>query len=166
MAMKGAKLLFVASWVILLVLCGALMIFSLLSLSTAYFSNQDTLYSGDNGPASVHVGLEEIRQLGGDGAVKAFKGRRATAATWAVGFSLLAGLVTFFPYRRGEKWAWWALLVSMGLSQFLSLSRLVTIGTASGAGTSGIILALFLLGLLAGVPHMFARRIEDVIIEE
>ena len=156
--MKGAKMLFVVSWVLLLVLSAALALFSLGSLATAYFADQDTLYAGTNGPATVSVGLEEIRQAGGAGAVAAFKGRRATAATWAFGCAMLAALVVFFPYRRGEKWAWWALLVSVGLAQLLSLGRLLTIGTSSGAGTSGILLAILLLGLLAGVPHLFARR--------
>lgn len=161
--MKGVKLLFTASWVLLLVLAGALTFFSLLSLSNAYFAAGDVLYSGDSGGATVRVGLEEIRQIGGDETVKAFRGRRATAAAWAAGAGILAALVTFFPYRRGERWAWWALLLSVGLSQFLSLGRLVTLGTSSGASASGIILAMLLLGLLAGVPHMFAKRYEDVV---
>ena len=164
--MKGVKMLFLASWVLLLVLSGALAFFSILSLGNAYFAAGDVLYSGDSGGATVRVGLEEIRQLGGDEAVKAFRGRRATAAAWAFGVAVLAGFVTFFPYRRGERWAWWALLLSVGLSQFLSLGRLVTVGTSSGAGPAGIILAMLLLGLLAGVPQMFAKRYEDVVGEE
>lgn len=163
--MKGAKMLFVASWVLLLVLTGLMTLASLGSLSTAYFGTEDILYAGDSGGATVRVTLEELRQLGGDATVNAFKGRRATAATWAFASAVLAFLVVFFPYRRGERWAWWALLASIGLSQFLSLGRLLTIGTSSGASTSGIVLAMLLLGLLAGVPHLFTRRSENLMAE-
>ena len=60
----------------------------------------------------------------------------------------------FFANKR---WAWWALLVALGLSQLLSLARAIALLTTVGAGTSGILLAFVLLGLLAGVPRMFAR---------
>ncbi len=159
--MRGAKLLFRASWILLLALSGILVLYSFVSLRRAYFGAQDYLYIGENGPASVAVGVEEIREKGGEGAVKAYKGRRATASTMAIGCGLLSAFLVYFAYRRGEKWAWWALLVSLGLSQFLSLGRLFTLGSAPGAAGAGIVLALLLLGLLAGVPYMFVRRIED-----
>lgn len=147
--MKGSKLLFLASWVILLILSGFLAFGSAASMTNAYFGETDQLSTG--------VTLEQIRAAGGDEAVKAFRGRRATAATWALGAALLAIFVVVIPYRRGERWAWWALLAALGLSQFLSLARAVTLGTTFGTGTPAIILAILLIGLLAGAPRIFRR---------
>ena len=157
--------MFRASWILLLALSGILVLYSSVSLNRAYFSPQDYLYIGENGPASVAVGVKEIKEIGGEGAVNAYRGRRATASSMAIGCGLMSAFLILFAYRRGEKWAWWALLVSLGLSQFLSLGRLLTLGSAQGAGAAGIILVPLLLGLLAGVPYMFFRGIEDVVKE-
>jgi hypothetical protein len=157
--MKGAKILFLASWVIILVLSIGIGLISLTSLRIAYFSpQQDSL--------TPTMSLQQLEAIGGKEAVeaaKAIQGRRATAATWALGYALLAVLVTLFPYRRGEKWAWWALLLSLGLSQILSAARVLVIGSKLGSGAAVTILAVLLLALLAGVPYIFAKRDPDEI---
>ena len=147
--MKGSNLLFLASWVILLVVSAAIVLLSAQSLRIAYTGKADSL--------TREYTLTQIGEQGGDEAVKAFRGRRATAATWALAFGLLSIAVTLGPYRRGERWAWWALLISVGLSQFLSLIRAIALATTVGAGAPGILLAFVLLALLAGVPRMFQR---------
>ena len=154
--MKGTRLLFFASWIILLVVAAAIALLSLQSLRIAYTGNQDNLITGFT--------LDQIREYGGEAAVKAFKGRRATAATWALAYAMLALPVILWPYRRGERWAWWALLVSLGVSQLLSILRVPMLGTTLGSGAPGILLAFTLLGLLAGAPHFFSRR--DAAIDE
>ncbi len=148
--MKGSNLLFIASWVILLVVSGAIVLFSAQSLWIAYTGKPDRL--------TREYTISQIGEQGGDQAVKAFRGRRATAATWALGYALLAIAVTWIPYRRGEKWAWWALLVSMGLSQLLSLVRAIMLVTGEGLNTPAVLLAFSLLALLAGAPRMFSHR--------
>jgi len=145
--MKGSNFLFVASWVILLVVSAAIVLFSAQSLWIAYTGGPDGL--------TRDYTLAQIQEQGGDQAVKAYRGRRATAATWALAYSLLAIAVIWIPYRRGEKWAWWALLISLGVSQFLSIVRAIALATTVGTGTPGILLAFVLLGLLAGVPRIF-----------
>lgn len=147
--MKGSNLLFLASWVILLVVSAAIVLLSAQSLRIAYTGKPDSL--------TREYTLTQIGEQGGDQAVMAFRGRRATAATWALAFGLLAIAVTLVPYRRGERWAWWALLVSLGLSQFLSLARAIALATTAGVGAPETVLALVLLALLAGVPRMFQR---------
>lgn len=149
--MRGSNLLFMTSWVILLVVSGAIVLFSAQSLWIAYTGKPDSL--------TREYTLTEIQEQGGDQAVKAFRGRRATAATWALGYALLAIAVIWIPYRRAEKWAWWALFVSLGLSQFLSLGRAITLGTTAGTATPAILLAFVLLGLLAGSPRVFGNRV-------
>ena len=111
--MRSSNLLFVASWVILLVVSGAIILLSAQSLWIAYSGGSDRLTS--------EYTLTQIGEQGGDQAVKAFRGRRATAATWALGYALLAIAVTWIPYRRGEKWAWWALFVQCHTSAVLPL---------------------------------------------
>jgi len=156
--MKGSKLLFLASWVILLILSIFIGVISMGSLSNAYFGTTDDLTP--NG-----VTLEQIRAAGGDRgeeAVKAFRGRRATAATWALAAALFSIAVVVIPYRRGERWAWWTLLAALGLSQLLSMARAVVLGTTFGLGAPATLLAVLLIGLLAGAPRMFKKS--DVII--
>jgi hypothetical protein len=148
--MRSSNLMFIASWVILLVVSGAILLLSVSSLWIAYTGGRDGLTS--------EYTLTQIGEQGGDQAVKAFRGRRATAATWAMGYALLAIGVIWIPYRRGEKWAWWALLVSLGVSQFLSLGRAVMLTTTVGTGAPAILLAFVLLALLAGAPRVFGGR--------
>ena len=149
--MKGSNLLFIASWVILLMVSGAIVLLSADSLWIAYTGKPDRL--------TPEYSLTQIGEQGGDQAVKAFRGRRATAATFAMGYALLALAVTWIPYRRGEKWAWWALLGSLGLSQFLSLVRAIMLVTGEGLNTPAVLLAFSLLALLAGAPRMFSHRL-------
>jgi hypothetical protein len=147
---KKSRLLFLASWIILLGLSVLITLGALGSLGTAYFSGQDSLT-----PA---VGLEQITSIGGEEAADAFRGRRATAATWALAFGLLSLLVVLVPYRRSERWSWWALLISLGLSQLFSMGRVVMLGVSTGTGTAGFLFGFLMLGLLAGAPRMFSRQ--------
>lgn len=148
--MKDSRLLFLSSWIVLLTLSVLITLGSLGSLGNAYFGARDNL--------TATVGLEEINTIGGEAAVDAVKGRRATAATWAFGCGMLSIFVVLIPYRRGERWSWWALLIAIGLSQLLSMARALTLGTTVGAGSAGLIFGLLVLGLLAGAPRMFAER--------
>lgn len=148
--MKGARVLFLASWVILFVVLAATTILSVQSLWLAYTGPRDNI--------AREYTLEQVRASGGDDAVKAIRGRRATAATWALGYALLGLAVVLGPYRRVERWAWWALLLSLGLPQLLSLLRAPMLATTQGAGAPSVLLALTLLALLAGVPHFFKRE--------
>ena len=148
--MKGSNQLFLTSWVILLVVSGAIVVFSMMSLWVAYTGKPDAL--------TQEYSLTQVAEQGGDQAVKAFRGRRATAATFALGFGLFALIVTWIPFRRGERWAWWALLICFGLSQLLSMARAVMLITTVGVGTPAVLLAFALLGLMAGAPRMFSPR--------
>src|SRR5262245_60687321 len=148
--MRITNLLFAASWIILLVLSVAVVLYSALSLWRGYTAWPDSLTSGYT--------LKQIEEQGGTEAATAFRSRRITASTAALGYGLLAIAVTIFPYRRAERWAWWALFVSLGLSQFLSLARAIALGTTAGLGMPAIILSFALLGLMAGAPKLFARK--------
>ncbi|HMG37164.1 MAG TPA: hypothetical protein VKM94_24885, partial [Blastocatellia bacterium] len=64
--MNGPKLLFVASWVLLLLVSAVIAIGSLWSLRVAYFRPADNL--------SRTVSIEDIRSIGGDEAVQDYRG--------------------------------------------------------------------------------------------
>jgi hypothetical protein len=149
--MKGARVLFLASWVLLFVVLTATAILAVQSLRIAYTWPQENI--------TPTYTLNDVRAAtGNEDAVKAIRGRRATAATWALGYALLALVVALGPYRRGERWAWWALLVSLVLPQLLSLLRAPFLATTQGVQTPAILLALTLLALLCGVPRFFRRE--------
>jgi hypothetical protein len=151
--MKGERVLFGAS-VILLALIAALTIFgSLQSAAVALSSGADRVGS---------VTFDQLRGMGAEDAVQAIRGRRVTAATWALGYAVLFALVVLVPYRRKERWAWWALLISMVVPQLISLARLPFIGTTVGTLPPAMLLAFGLLGLLAGAPHLFLHRVEPL----
>lgn len=153
--MRSSNLLFLTSWVILIIVSAAIVLFSAESLWIAYAGRPDRL--------SPEYSLTQIAEQGGEQAAKAFRGRRVTAATWSLGYALLALTVIWIPYRRGERWAWWAILVSLGVSQFLSLGRALALATTAGTAVPAILLSFVLLGLLAGVPRMFtARKAEEL----
>lgn len=161
--MKGQKVLFLASRIILIVVSMFVAAASLGSLSNAYFGEDDNLVPGFT--------LQHLREAGdrvnvdgqpaGESVVDAFRGRRATAATWAFAYAVLAIAVIFVPYGRGERWAWWALLLSVVVGQILSLGRAVMLGTSQGLTTPGLLLAFSLLGLLLGAPRMFSRKSDE-----
>lgn len=144
------RILFTVSWVILLVLSVLLALFSLGSLITAYRGSGDFI--------TPDFTLNQIGQVAGQDVVNAIRGRRATAATWALAYALVSAFVVFVPYRRGERWAWWALLLSLGTSQLLSLLRVVAFGSTFGSGPPSVVLVFLLIGLLAGVPRLFLNK--------
>jgi|ERR1700733_4104099 hypothetical protein len=149
--MKGSKFLFGLS-------CGVLLLVALFT-ALASFASLGRAYSHSVESVGT-VTTDQIRSAGGDEAVAEFKARRVTAATWALAFAILFGWVVFDPYRKGSRWAWWAMLVSLGLPQLLSLLRVPLLGTQSGAGTSAALLAFLLIGLLAGVPRIFSPQVK------
>ncbi|HXG67097.1 MAG TPA: hypothetical protein VNO70_18485 [Blastocatellia bacterium] len=148
--MKATRLLFTISWVALLLVSIALVLGSFGSLVTAYSGAQDNL--------TPNFTMEQIQNAGGAEAVNAYRGRRITAATWALAYALLSFFVVLIPYRRGERWAWIALLAAISVSQLLSIGRALALGSTFGLGTPTIILSVALLGLIAGLPHLFARK--------
>lgn len=147
--MKGSRLLFVASWVILLLLTVGVALVSAISVGNAYGGGQDNL--------TPTYTLEQLTAATSQEVALAIRGRRATAATWALGCALLSIFVVLIPYRRGERWAWWALLAAWAVPQFVSLARALALGSTFGTSAPATVLALLLLGLMAGAPRMFAR---------
>jgi hypothetical protein len=157
--MKGERILFGVS-VFVLAVIAAFIIFGSVQSAAVAFTNQED-----------HVGslnFDKLRTMGtaaGDSAdetVKAIRGRRLTAATWALAYAVLFAWVVLGPYRRTEKWAWWILMASLIIPQVISIARLLFIGTTAGTLPSALLLGFGLLGLMAGVPRFFLRKTDLV----
>jgi hypothetical protein len=78
----------------------------------------------------------------------ALRARRGTAAAYAAAFGALLLFVVLRPYRRGDVWAWWAILVSLGTLFVLTLLRWPLLGTERGVGSAAMIFGLGIIALL------------------
>jgi hypothetical protein len=146
-----------SSWVILLVAGALTLLGSLASVGIAYFS----FVEDQIGPAS----LTEL-SAGRPEVATAVRARRATAGAYGAGFATLFLAIILGPYRRGDVWAWWALLAGMLVVSVLILLRVpflgINLGAASavtGAGTalsSLVQLGVVGLGLALGAGRLRA----------
>jgi hypothetical protein len=146
--MKGAGPLFVLSWILLVLLTGLLAFGAITSTMSAFGGAPDNL--------TPTVTVEKAGELG-ETVAPALHGRRVTAATWALAYALLLGFVALVPYRRRERWAWWALLLSLGVSQLLSLARIPALGIVQGSFVPTAMLIVLAVALAAGAPRMFMK---------
>jgi hypothetical protein len=133
-----------ASWIILVVVGVLTLLVSLGSLGRAYGSAQDQI-----GPASLaelSAGRLEV--------ANAVRARRATAAAYAAGFATLFLAITLGPYRRGDAWAWWALLAGTLVVSLLILLRVPFLSIRLGAPAAVIQVVVVGLGLALGAGRL------------
>ena len=116
-----------ASWIILVVVGTLTLLGSLFSLAIAYGS----VVEDKIGPAT----LTELA-AGRPEVATAVRARRATAAAYGAGFAALFLAITLGPYRRGDVWAWWALLAGTLVVSVLILLRVPFLGINLGAPTA------------------------------
>ncbi|HEY8151137.1 MAG TPA: acetamidase/formamidase family protein [Vicinamibacteria bacterium] len=133
-----------ASW-ILLALAGALTLLgSLASLSNAYFDGQERF-------AGVSI---DVLANGNADVITALRARRATAAAYAAGFAAFLLVLTLGPYRRGDPWAWYAILIGTLTETLLTFGRIPFLGTRAGTGTALAQLVVVGLGLALGASRL------------
>jgi|SRR5216117_477334 len=147
-----------ASWVLLALAGVATLVISLVSAARAYGTYNDHI--GGASVSELSAGRPEVET--------AVRSRRATAAAYGAGFGMLFLLVAVGPYRRGEVWAWWALLVGMLVVSVLILLRVPLLGirlagssTAVGEGTAVASLIQLLIvgvGLALGAGRLRQGR--------
>jgi hypothetical protein len=146
-----------ASWILLAAVGALTLLGSLGSLAIAYATDNDQI-----GP----VRLSEL-SAGKPDVATAVRARRATAAAYGVGFATLFLLIALGPYRRGDVWAWWSLLVGMLVVTVAILLRVPFLGVpltsaaaVRGAGTalsSLTQLAIVGVGLALGAGRLRRR---------
>jgi len=133
-----------ASWVLLVVAGALIIVGGLVSLSVAFRSPQDQI-----GP----VTLSELA-VGRPDVEVALRARRATAAAYAAGYGTFFLAIALGPYRRGDKWAWWTILLGTLVTTALVLLRVPFLGTRAGVGTALVQLVVVGLGLALGAGRL------------
>jgi hypothetical protein len=133
-----------ASWILLTVVGLLGVAGSLLSVSTAYFRADREAITHRSLP---RLGLEpEVRT--------AILARRGTAAAYALAFFTLFLTIVLVPYRRGDVWAWYALLAGLVVLTIVAALRHPTLGTTEGIGTPALLLAVGGVALLVDVKRL------------
>lgn len=134
-----------ASWILLTILGVAITFFSLVSAVHAYWTDDDyrvgPLRVSEVAPADPRVAA-------------ALRGIRGTSAAFGAAYGVLFLAIVLGPYRRGDVWAWKALLVA-GLTQsVLVLLRIPILGTQLGVSAAVTPVVLLLTGLLLDVARL------------
>src|SRR5262245_58399939 len=147
-----------ASWIILTVVGALTMVGSLVSLAVAYTSIADQI--GPATLAELSAGRPEI--------AIAVRARRATAAAYGAGFATLFLGITLGPYRRGDVWAWWAILAGTLVVSGLIILRVPLLGielgataavTGAGTAVASLVQATVAgLGLALGAGRLGVKR--------
>ena len=143
-----SKLRTVSTW--LLGIAGTLVLLvSLISANLAYRGQYPV--GGTTPVQDVAPGRPDIET--------ALRAIRGTSAAYAAGFAALFLAIVFGPYRRGDRWAWWALLAGILAILVISLARIPLLGVAIGRAGTGPALVqtgVMVLGLLLDVRRLRA----------
>ncbi|HQR38843.1 MAG TPA: hypothetical protein PLF26_10630 [Blastocatellia bacterium] len=134
-----------ASWILLTVLGVAITLLSLVSAFHAYRTGDD-----------FGIGSARVSTIaGGDaGLATALRAIRGTSASFGAAYGVLFLAVVLGPYRRGEVWAWNALLIA-GLTQcVLVLLRIPILGTQLGVSAALISIGVLAVGLVLDVGRV------------
>jgi hypothetical protein len=140
------------SWVVLGLVATLILVGSLFSAWLAYAGDPGTDVFGEGG-ASVRD-VSNWRADVGSGV----RARRGTAAAYAAAYAVLMLNIVLVPYRRGEVWAWWAILSGALALAVLTWLRVPLLGTRLGAGSGAAQLAFTALGLLLDAARLRGGR--------
>jgi hypothetical protein len=134
-----------ASWILLTVLGVATLLISFLSANLAYSADYPI---GGTSIVDVAQGREAV--------LAGLRGVRGTSAAFGAAFAVLLLSIVTGPYRRGEKWAWWAIgLAYLVLAAMVAL-RVPLIGSQLGVGAALTQAAVVLVALLLDVRRLTA----------
>jgi hypothetical protein len=140
-----------ASWIVLAIGAVLTLLASLGSLGVAYFSQPDAdLLIPGTRVASLADGREDV--------LDALRARRGTAAAFAAGYAVLLLIIIVVPYRRGDVWAWWAVLAGSLTVFLLYALRIPTLGTSQGVSAGATQLGALALGLLLDARRLGSRK--------
>ena len=137
-----------ASWIVLTLAGVAVTLISLISAAHAY-NKKDNYGIGGMSVSKVAADREAV--------ATALRGIRGTSAAFATAYGVLFLIIVLAPYRRGDVWAWWALLASSAVLLIMSVLRIPFLHLTAGAETSGIFFGVTLVGLLLDVRRLGRR---------
>ena len=141
----GSKLR-TASWLLLTIVGGLTLLFSLVSTYWAYWGN----YPIGGMPVAEVAG-------GRDGLLTALRAIRGTSSAFGAAFAVLFLGTVSGPYRRGDTRAWWTILLATLTMASIVLARIPTLGVALGQGGTSMAYTLgglIVLGLLLDVGRL------------
>jgi len=132
------------SWILLALVGVATLAISLISANLAY--------SGRDYP----IGGVPVAEVAGSrpGLEAALRGVRGTSAAYAAAFATLYLFVVAVPYRRGERWAWWAILLALVALVGVTAVRVPALGIRGGVAAPLLQGALVLVALLLDVGRL------------
>jgi hypothetical protein len=143
------------SWILLTILSVLIVLGSLSSLSIAYFGAASSdIISGSTSLQDLQVSPQ---------VAKALRGRRGTAAAFALGFGTMLLFVILGPYRKRAGWAWWAVLVSILAISVVILIRIVALSIVQGGFTALVILLVAIPALILDVAGRGSGKGRDVV---
>ncbi|MET0555626.1 MAG: hypothetical protein ABW221_21480 [Vicinamibacteria bacterium] len=137
-----------ASW-ILLAIVGSLLLLVSFASATLGYRGEYTIGPGQVKVQDVASGRADV--------LEGLRGIRGTSAAYAAGYAALFLAIVLGPYKRGDVWAWWALLAGVLLVVLISLARIPMLGSRWGIGTAVTPMGIALLGLLLDVKRLAAR---------
>jgi hypothetical protein len=137
-----------ASWILLAIVGSLLLLVSFASAGLAY-----------RGEYTIGPGQVKVQDVAGSrpDVLEGLRGIRGTSAAYAAGYAVLFLAIVLGPYKRGDVWAWWALLGALLLVVAISAARIPLIGSKWGIGTAITPAGLALLGLLLDVKRVAGR---------
>lgn len=136
------------SWVLLTIVGALTLLVSLLSASIAY-RGEYTIGAGATRVEDVAAGRTDV--------LEGLRGIRGTSAAYAAAYAVLFLAIALGPYKRGDVWAWWALLAGILMLAVIVLLRLAFLSSRLGIGAALIPTGLALLALLLDVRRLSAR---------
>jgi len=136
------------SWVLLTIVGAITFLVSLLSASIAYRGSYQI------GPDRTTV--EDVA-AGRPAVLEGLRGIRGTSAAYAAAYAVLFLAIVLGPYRRGDVWAWWALMAGIAALAGIVLLRMAFISSRLGIGAALIPTGLALVALLLDVRRLSAR---------
>lgn len=146
-----------ASWILLTIVGTLTLLFSLLSASVAYYQPQRDVIEGKTFAPSTEKdeagNTREALDLP-EPLETALRARRGTAASYAAAFATLFLAIVLHPYRRGEVWAWWALLAGLLVLNAVTIVRVPAMGTSLGVPAAATLLAIGVVALLLDVKRL------------
>jgi hypothetical protein len=138
------------SWILLTVLGALVLLGSVVSAGIAYGHTEYPI--GTTPLTDVAAGREAV--------ATALRAVRGTSAAYAASYAVLFLFIVTGPYRRGEVWAWWALLVAGVAMGLIGVARVPFLGVPMGqlgSGPAFIQMAVIIVALLLDVKRLSAK---------
>jgi hypothetical protein len=125
------------SWIVLTIVAVLVLVGSATSAMLAYTGRPYPIGTMD---------LDKVAAGRADVAT-ALRGIRGTAAAFSAAYGTLLLCVVLGPYRRGETWCWWAILLAAVVLFLFAAARQPFLGTTLGIATPAILLGVVAVGL-------------------